>query len=144
MPGIERIFTGMRASASALTAGRTRIDLIAENLASAEVTRTSEGGPYRRKLAVFEPLLRENSRGDGYESFGVKIASVIEDAAPGRFVLNPSHPDANKETGMVEYPNVNAIVEMADLVGAMRAYEANLTAQQTFVEMAEAALRLAQ
>lgn len=144
MTGIERLFTGMRASSSALTAGRTRIDLIAENLANAEVTRTPNGGPYKRKLAVFEPLLRQTPDGRGYETFGVRVAGVMEDQTEGRNVLDPAHPDADPETGMVAYPNVNAVVEMADLVSAMRAYEANVTAQQSFVEMAEAALRLAE
>lgn len=139
--GIGRLFTGMRASASALTAGRTRIDTISENIANADVTNVPGGGPYKRKLAVFEALTLDS--GDGLETYGVRVRDVVQDQTPGRVMEDQSHPDAD-EHGIVHLPNVNAVVEMADLVAAMRAYEANVTAQETFVDMAESALRLAQ
>jgi len=141
MEGIERLFTGMRISSTGLVAERSRVDVIAENIANARTTRSPEGGAYRRKLVVFEPLLRTDA--DGNESvLGLARPRVIEDMrTPLERILDPGHPDADAD-GMVEYPNVNTILEMTDLVTAMRAYEANLTAQESFVRMAERALQL--
>jgi flagellar basal-body rod protein FlgC len=140
MNAIERLFSGMRISSGGLLAERARIDVIAENIANARTTRTPEGGPYRRKLVVFEPLLADE--GDSAVPSGVALPRVIEDRrTPYELVLDPSHPDARAD-GMVELPNVNTVMEMADLITALRAYEANLTAQQTFVQMAERALEL--
>jgi flagellar basal-body rod protein FlgC len=142
MNGIDRLFSGMRSAASGLTAERVRIDVIAENIANARTTRTSDGGPYRRKQVVFEPLLARADDG-GVQAEGVRAAKVVRDFdSPFERILDPSHPDADGE-GMVAYPNVNAVLEMADLITAMRAYEANLTVQENFVRMAERALELA-
>lgn len=144
MDAIDRLFSGMRISSSGLLAERTRIDTIAENVANARTTRTPEGGPYRRKVVLFEPLLvePETPGGDPIPQ-GVGTPRVIEDErTPFELVLDPSHPDARAD-GMVELPNVNAVLEMADLITAMRAYEANITAQQSFMQMAERALELA-
>lgn len=142
MSGIGNLFSGMRTSASGLTAERTRIDVIAENIANARTTRTPEGGPYRRKVVMFEPLLQETLGGE-MTSFGVGASQVIPDMNSAfERVLDPSHADAGPD-GFVEYPNVNTVLEMADLITAMRAYEANLTAQENFVRMAERALELA-
>jgi len=142
MSGIENLFSGMRTSASGLTAERTRIDVIAENIANARTTRTPEGGPYRRKVVMFEPVLRENMAGES-TSFGVGVSRVVPDMESAfERVLDPGNPDAGPD-GFVEYPNVNTVLEMADLITAMRAYEANLTAQENFVRMAERALELA-
>ena len=140
MGGIEKLFAGMRASSTGLTIERTRIDTIAENIANARTTQTPEGGAYRRKLVIFEPMLEEAMGSNA--SFGVARPSVVEDMkTPFERVLDPSHPDAG-EDGYVELPNVNTVMEMADLITAMRAYEANVTAQQNFVRMAERALEL--
>ena len=140
MNAIERLFSGMRISSTGLLAERARIDVIAENIANARTTRTPEGGPYRRKLVVFEPLVSDDRDSD--VPAGVARPRVIEDrSTPYELVLDPSHPDARAD-GMVELPNVNTVMEMADLITALRAYEANLTAQQTFVQMAERALEL--
>jgi flagellar basal-body rod protein FlgC len=142
MSGIGNLFSGMRTSASGLTAERTRIDVIAENIANARTTRTPEGGPYRRKVVMFEPLLEESLGGEK-TSFGVGATQVVPDMNSAfERVLDPSHADAGPD-GFVEYPNVNTVLEMADLITAMRAYEANLTAQENFVRMAERALELA-
>jgi len=141
MNGIDRLFSGMRTSSTGLMAERARIDVISENLANARTTRTPSGEPYRRKLVVFEPELREGVDG-GNDIVGVRAARVIQDRAPFERILDPSHPDADAE-GMVSYPNVNAIMEMADMISAVRAYEANLTAQENFFRMAERALELA-
>jgi flagellar basal-body rod protein FlgC len=140
MSGSDGFFTGMRIAASGLSAERERMDVIAENLANARTTRTPEGGPYRRKVVLFEPLLSEV---EGEErAAGVKAARVSVDAATEfERVLDPGHPDAGPD-GIVLYPNVNTVMEMADLITAMRAYEANLTAQENFTRMAERALDL--
>ena len=141
MEGFEGFFTGMRICASGLFAERTRMDIIAENLANARTTRTPEGGPYRRKIALFEPILEKTLDGEE-RSAGVRAVRVVPDhASDFERVLDPGHPDAGPD-GMVLYPNVNTVMEMADLITAMRAYEANLTAQENFVRLAERALEL--
>jgi len=138
--GTSGFFTGMRICASGLTAERQRMDVIAENLANARTTRTADGGPYRRKVVLFEPLLQE-VEGE-QRTLGVRATSVgLDNATDFERVLDPGHPDAGPD-GMVTYPNVNTVMEMADLITSMRAYEANLTAQENFVRMAERALDL--
>ncbi len=142
MNGIDRLFSGMRISATGLTAERVRIDVIAENIANARTTRTPDGGPYRRKLVTFEPLFQFSLDGTT-RAQGVRAAQVVRDYdTPFEEILDPTHPDADAD-GKVRYPNVNAILEMADLISAMRAYEANLTAQESFMRMAQRALELA-
>lgn len=140
MSGTDGFFTGMRIAATGLSAERERMDVIAENLANARTTRTPEGGPYRRKVVLFEPLLSEI---EGEErTLGVKASRVdVDSASDFERVLDPGHPDAGPD-GIVLYPNVNTVMEMADLITAMRAYEANLTAQENFTRMAERALDL--
>jgi len=142
--GTNGFFTGMRICASGLTAERERMDVIAENLANARTTRTPDGGPYRRKIVLFEPILA--GFGDGVEgeerTEGVQATRVgVDRVTDFERVLDPGHPDAGPD-GMVVYPNVNTVMEMSDLITSMRAYEANLTAQENFVRMAERALEL--
>jgi len=138
MGGSNGFFTGMRICASGLSAERERMDVIAENLANARTTHTPDGGPYRRKIVRFEPVLEEI---DGEKRMtGVKATRVgLDEITDFERVLDPGHPDAGPD-GMVLYPNVNTVLEMADLITSMRAYEANLTAQENFVRMAERAL----
>lgn len=112
----------MRISASGLSAERLRMDLIADNLANANTTRTAEGGPYRRKVAVFEPII-PTAQTPG----GVRVISIAEDTSPPRRVYQPGHPDADAQ-GFVTYPNVEMVHEMVDLITASRAYEANIQA----------------
>jgi flagellar basal-body rod protein FlgC len=140
MSGTDGFFSGMRIAATGLSAERERMDVIAENLANARTTRTPEGGPYRRKVVLFEPLLVEV---EGEErTLGVSASRVdVDSASDFERVLDPGHPDAGPD-GIVLYPNVNTVMEMADLITAMRAYEANLTAQENFTRMAERALDL--
>jgi len=141
MNGIDQIFRGMHHPATGLAAERVRIDTIAENLANARTTRTPQGGPYRRKLVEFEALMQEGSDGTPRPG-GVRAARVFPDySTPFERVHMPSHPDADAG-GWVEFPNVNTTKEMADLMTAMRAYEANLTMQESFVQMAERVLQL--
>lgn len=143
MDAIQKLFSGLRISSSGMAAQRERANVIAENIANAEVTRVPGGaGPYRRKVVSFSPILRDVL---GKKlSAGVRVAEVAQDTkTPFEVVHDPAHPDADAD-GNVAYPNVNATKEMADLVLAMRGYDANMSAQDTFVRMAERALKLAQ
>ena len=141
--GIKGLFSGMRASASGLAAERVRIDVIARNIANSQVTRTPDGGPYRRQVVHFAPILEKLADGRVVES-GVRVSGVHDDmSTPFEVIHDPGHPDADS-SGNVRYPNVHATREMADLITAMRAYEANLSAQESFLRMAERALRLMQ
>jgi flagellar basal-body rod protein FlgC len=112
----------LRASASGLSAERLRMDLIADNLANANTTRTPDGQPYRRKVAIFEPIT-PTPRMSG----GVRVAQIAQDPSPPRMVYDPSHPDADPN-GYVTYPNVDIVHEMVDMITASRAYEANIQA----------------
>ena len=143
MTGIEELFGGMRISSTGLTAERMRIDVIAENIANARTTRTANGEPYRRKMVLFEPLLEKALAGQTQEpGRGLAQPRVVQDfKTPFEEIEDPTHQHA--VNGIVRYPNVNTVVEMADLITAMRAYEANLTAQENFIRMAERALQLA-
>lgn len=143
MTGINKLFEGMRASSSGMTAERIRMNVIAKNLANAEVTKTPDGLPYRREVVRFEPVLRKAA--SGYEESGeVRIAAIEKDTqTPFERIRIPGHPDAD-ESGWVTMPNINTTHEMADLLTAVRAYEANANALDNFIRMAERALRLAQ
>jgi len=126
-------FSSMNVSSSALTAGRTRMNLISSNLANANATRTPEGGPYKRKDAVFAATSVESRFNRTLDSATaqqvrkVEVSEIVEDRNPPRLQYDPSHPDANPQ-GYVAMPNVNVVEEMADMIGATRAYEANVTA----------------
>ncbi|MDA8239517.1 MAG: flagellar basal body rod protein FlgC [Nitrospiraceae bacterium] len=109
-------------SASAMNAQRTRMNVIASNMANAHSTRTQEGGPYRRKDVVF------SSDGTGTaELSGVEVSRVVEDQSPPMMVYDPGHPDADAK-GYVAMPNVNMIEEMVNMMLATRAYEASVAA----------------
>ncbi len=141
MNQIDNLFSGMDIAASGAAAERRRMDVIAENIANARVTRTPEGVPYRRKMVEFAPLVRTQPDGTVVRG-GVRATAVVEDhVSPMERIHEPSHPDADA-TGWVEFPNVNTTTEMADLITALRAYEANLMMQESFVEMAQRALQL--
>jgi flagellar basal-body rod protein FlgC len=140
------IFGSMAISASALTAERLRLDIIANNLANANTTRTIGGGPYRRQMAVFAPrgeqvqfLYPGLKSEQPFRGKGVRVASITQDSSSFRRVYDPGHPDADA-TGYVEFPNVNVISEMVDLMAATRAYEANVSAIAAARTMAESAL----
>jgi len=141
MSGIGNIFSGMRTASSGLSAERTRIDVIANNIANSQVTRTPGGGAFRRKIVSFKPLPQKVVNGR-LQGGGVYVSSITPDYVTQMELLNePEHPDANEE-GIVEYPNVNSIREMADMMTAIRAYEANLKAQEVFMRMAQRSLEL--
>jgi flagellar basal-body rod protein FlgC len=145
MNGLQNLFSGLRTSASGMAAERTRIDVIAKNLANAETTRMPDGsGPYRRQVVSFAPILERMRNGGAEGVGGVRVSAIGPDmVTPLELVHMPGHPDAD-ENGMVTMPNVNATKEMADLITAVRAYEANMSAADSFQRMAERALRLAQ
>ncbi|MEG1847791.1 MAG: flagellar basal body rod protein FlgC [Lachnospiraceae bacterium] len=128
------MFTAFDINASGLTAQQYRMDIISENVANANTTRTEDGTPYRRKLVTFEekgsqtPFSRVLNRAtDQYSGKGVKVSSVVEDKTEGHKAYDPAHPDADAD-GYVTYPNVNIVAEMTDLIDASRAFEANATA----------------
>jgi len=132
---------GFDIAASALSAQRTRLTITASNLANAETTRTAEGGAYRRQQAVF--AASEARFGDALSA--VSRVDVVEvrsdDFTDMRMVYDPAHPDAGPD-GYVEYPNVNLVEEMADMVVASRSYEANVTSFETLKRMALRALNI--
>ncbi|WP_029689032.1 flagellar basal body rod protein FlgC [Thermoanaerobacter sp. A7A] len=128
------LFRSMDISASGLTAERVRMDVISQNIANVNTTRTVQGGPYRRKLVVLKEIqpdsfqsILDKVRGK-YSGKGVEVVQISEDVqTPLREVYDPGHPDAD-QNGYVEYPNVNIVSEMVDMISATRAYEANVTA----------------
>jgi flagellar basal-body rod protein FlgC len=128
------LFDALDASGSALSAERLRMDVTSENLANAQSTRAANGtGPYKRKEVVLEQA--GSSFADSLQAArGVRVAGIVEDSTPPRRVYDPGHPDADAQ-GYVTMPNVNTVTEMTDLIGASRAYEANVTAMQTAKSM---------
>ncbi len=142
------IFNSLRTSATGLSAERLRMDLIANNLANAETTRTDEGGPYVRQVAVFKPYRSFesilNDKVSGVQ--GVTVEKIMKDKAPFRLEYEPNHPDAIQEEGdlkgHVRYPNVNPVKEMIDMISASRAYEANVTVMNSAKSMAMKALEI--
>jgi len=151
--GIRRLFRPLAIAASGLSAQSRRMDVIAQNLANTETTRTPSGGPYRRKIVQLQAVEGSGNTGsiaalggqaasanfqDLFRPEGVRVAGVAEDTAPGRFEYLPGHPDADP-AGYVEFPNVSIEQEFADLMDARRAFEANATVFQ----VVKAALRRA-
>lgn len=144
----------LKIGASALNAQRLRLDVISNNIANAETTRTEDGEPYQRRDVIFSPqeeksflpqFLKARYSGDNgltSNQGGVKAAEIITDDRPGPVVYDPKHPDADEE-GYVTYPNVNMVVEMTNMLSATRSYEANLTVIDAAKRMALKALEIA-
>lgn len=116
----------MDIAASGLSAQRLRMETVASNLANAGTTRTPEGGPYRRRDVVFAATATPFRDALDGALRQVSVVNVVEDASPPRMRFEPGHPDADAQ-GFVAYPNVDPVVEMVNLLGAARAYEANVT-----------------
>jgi flagellar basal-body rod protein FlgC len=148
MSGPQRVggvFSAMEIAASGLSAERGRMNVIASNLANARTTRGANGQPYQRLDPVFvarpvdggtfDPVLRNVKE--------VTLAGVRPDTSPGQMVYDPGHPDANAQ-GYVEYPNVNVVTEMVNLMTASRAYEAGVTSIESIKAMARSALKIGQ
>ncbi len=144
------LFGAISVSASGMEAQRARAELITENLANADTTRTPEGGPYRRKDAVFtsSPVpssfadaLSEVSYGNSFGSDGVAVSDVtVDDREPERRYM-PGHPDADAQ-GYVAFPRVNPAEEMVDLMSASRGYQANVAAISAVKDMIARSLDL--
>lgn len=131
------LFGAMAVSASGMAAQRTRAELLVENLANSETTRTPEGGPYRRKDAVFgsEPLA--TSFGSLFEAHlqeGVAVQEISVDAREPERRYLPGHPDAGPD-GYVAFPRIDPAEDMADLNGAARGFEANVAAISAVKDM---------
>lgn len=141
------LLKSMQISSSGLAANRKRIETISSNIANAQTTRTAEGGPYRRKEVVLgsEPAREsfdEILEGEiDAQAQTVHVTDVVSTNEPPILKYDPTHPDANKE-GYVAMPNVNVMKEMADMISAQRAYEANISALNTTKSMAVKALEI--
>ena len=137
------LLTGIDSTSSALDAERVRMDVIAQNIANANVTKDVDGKPYQRQEVVFESVLRAQQDADApdAESRAVQIARVQKDSRPPRMVYNPGHPDANAQ-GMVAMPNINIHEEMVDMIASSRSYEANLAVVKNARAMAMQALSI--
>ncbi|MDP6943395.1 MAG: flagellar basal body rod protein FlgC [Myxococcota bacterium] len=144
------MFKGLSIASAGMSAQRARLHVISSNLANASTTRTEDGGPYKRREAVFRTTLpegwQEAMKGDepgkasvGMSLRGVEVSDVQHDPIPGPLVFDPGHPDAD-ENGNVEMPNVNPVEEMVDMIAASRSFEANAQSFQTLRDMVMRAL----
>lgn len=149
------LFTSINIAATGMSVERLRTDVIANNIANASTTRTPEGGKFQRQTVVLQTVGQENLFRNPYvpegldegPGLGVKVSRIVSDTSEGRMVYDPSHPDAIKSgpnAGYVEYPNVNIVNEMVDLISASRAYEANSSVIQGSKEMFNSALQIGQ
>ena len=138
---MSTLLGAVNAAASALDAQRARMEVAVSNLANAESTRGADGQPYRRREVVLEAEPAEPFSGQ-IEAAGVRVADVVEDQSPFRRRYEPSHPDADAE-GFVAVPNVDVPEEMVNMLGAARAYQANLTAMGLIRDTVQRALELA-
>lgn len=139
---MSTLATAIDASASALDVQRARMEVAVSNLANAESTRGPDGQPYRRREVVLESVPFDQQIGATPAASGVRVAAVIEDQAAFRRRYEPSHPDADAD-GYVAVPNVDVPEEMVDMLGAARAYQANLMAIGLIRDTIQRALELA-
>lgn len=136
-------YSSIEVSASGLSAERLAMDVIANNIANANTTRTPQGGAFKRQLVVFAQKLGDVAPGNSDEpsTEGVEALGIVEDQSPDRLEFDPSNPDADAR-GYVHYPNVQIVKEMVDMMAASRAYEANVAAIQETRNMNNAAMSL--
>jgi flagellar basal-body rod protein FlgC len=147
------LYSSIEVSASGLSAERLAMDVIANNLANVNTTRTPEGGAFKRQLVVFaqkqevdpnaslDPLDPSTANDPGKSRDGVEAVGIVNDTGPDRLVYDPTHPDADAR-GYVHMPNIDVVKEMVDMISASRAYQANVTAIQEARSMGGAALGL--
>lgn len=141
------IFNAMDVAATGMTAQRTRMDIIAQNIANVNTTRDENGNVYKRQTVVFQSNNNVtfdtvlSNKLETFQAKGVKIAGIVEDNSEGAMVYDPMHPDAD-ENGYVTYPNVNTVTEMTNLIDASRSYEASATAFEAAKSMAAKGLEL--
>jgi flagellar basal-body rod protein FlgC len=145
------MYSSIEVSASGLSAERLAMDVIANNLANVNTTRTPEGGAFKRQLVIFaqkqsetagtslNPLDTENDAGKSRD--GVEAVGIMSDPGPDRMVYDPTHPDADA-AGYVHMPNIDVVKEMVDMIAASRAYQANVTAITESRNMGNAAMNL--
>ncbi|MBS1873575.1 MAG: flagellar basal body rod protein FlgC [Acidobacteria bacterium] len=131
------LFSSLSVSSSGMQAQRTRAELLVQNIANAETTRTPEGGPYKRRDAVFST----DEQGSPFSAFfqeemstGVAVSDIVEDNRPPERRFQPGHPDADKD-GYVLFPNINPAEDMVDLMGAQRGFSANIAAMGAVKDM---------
>jgi flagellar basal-body rod protein FlgC len=135
------LISGIDVTGSALNAQKTRLDIVAQNIANAQTTRTPSGGAYQRQVVSFETELVRQQGSSGASLQSVRVGTLGTDRTPGQQVYNPQHPDAGAD-GLVTMPNVNLSYEMVDLITASRAYEANLSVAKNARQMALKTLQI--
>lgn len=135
-------FDAYNVATSGMSAQRTRINVVSANIANAQTTHTENGGPYKKQNVVFEELLVQNQKAQDSSNNnqtvknnvaslrGVGVKEILDSNSKPVLKFEPNHPDANKD-GYVAYPDINPVIEMVDLIEAMRSYEANVSAFQT-------------
>lgn len=141
-------FSSLDIGASALSAQRLRMDIISQNIANVNTTRTDKGTPYRRKDVIFEErsggsfsdYLTASSK-EKIAGNGVRVTKIVEDQTPFKKQYDPGNPDADKD-GYVSMPNVDVVTEMVNMISATRAYEANVTSINTAKSLAQKALEI--
>jgi flagellar basal-body rod protein FlgC len=137
------LYSSIEVSATGLSAERLAMDVIANNIANVNTTRTAEGGPFKRQLVVFaqknEPV--EGANDPAASRAGVDVVGIVNDQSPDKLIYDPAHPDADAN-GYVHMPNIEVVKEMVDMMAASRAYEANVTAIQEARAMGNSTLGL--
>lgn len=148
------IFTSINIAATGMSVERLRTDVISNNIANASTTRTPEGGAFKKSSVVIEPISSAHptwrmpfvsAEQDNGPGKGVRVREIVKDTSQGKMVYDPENPDAiqsGPNKGYVEYPNVNIVNEMVDLISASRSYEANSTVIQGAKDMFSAALEI--
>lgn len=129
-------FDGMNIAASGMDAQRLRMNVISSNIANADTVKTEEGGPYKRRDVIFAT---ENTENFSSILKKVKVADIIRDDTPPKLKYDPHNPLANK-AGYVAYPNINPVIEMTNLIDAMRSYQANISVLDAAKQMASGAI----
>jgi len=141
------MFRAIDTSASGLTAERLRMDVISNNIANVNTTRTEDGNPFRRKMVIFEARTAHGGRpfqdriNPQEPGKGVRVNAIMEDMTPFKMEYDPNHPDADAE-GYIRRPNINIVHEMVDMITATRAYEANVTCINSAKDITNAALNI--
>jgi flagellar basal-body rod protein FlgC len=140
------LFSALSIGASGMSAQRARAEVLVENLANAETTRTPEGGPYRRKDVVFESTEVSSPFSSVFDAQvqsagGVAVSEVVTDTSDPERRYLPGHPDADQD-GYVAFPRMNPAEDMVDLMGAARGYEANVAAISAVKDMIQRSLDL--
>jgi flagellar basal-body rod protein FlgC len=139
------LLSTMDISSSGLSCEKVRMEIIAQNVANIESTKTAEGGPYRRKVVAFKEVLQNQLTGtespDGFTGAGVQVSDIVADNASPLMVYDPQNPDADKE-GYIAKPNINLANEIVDSIAASRAYDANVTILNATKSMASKALTI--